>query len=74
MIRTAYQAGCRAALEKLALAPPTQVDEFVQNVEQGKDIPLPQAEMAPPPTPTALDGTTPLSTAPQTGALPMMGA
>lgn len=70
MIRTAYEKGRRAALEKFALAPPTQVDEFVQSIEQGKDVPLPQASMEPPPTPPALDGTTPLSTAPQ---LPMGG-
>ncbi|HEX7018737.1 MAG TPA: hypothetical protein VF159_01910 [Gemmatimonadaceae bacterium] len=55
MIRTAYENGCRDALAKFALAPPTQVDEFVQNIEAGKDIPPPAA-----PPPTALDGTTPL--------------
>lgn len=54
MIRTAYEKGRRDALAKFALAPPTQVDEFVQNVEAGKDIPPPAAP------PTALDGTTPL--------------
>lgn len=58
MIRTAYEAGRRAALAKLALAPPTQVDEFVQNVEHGKDVVPEPAPAAPPPT--ALDGTTPL--------------
>jgi antitoxin component of RelBE/YafQ-DinJ toxin-antitoxin module len=39
-IRQAYEAGYRAALEKLALDPPTQVDSFVANVESGKDMPF----------------------------------
>lgn len=55
MIRTAYEKGRQAALAKFALAPPTQVDEFMQTIEAGKDIPPPAA-----PPPTALDGTTPL--------------
>lgn len=55
MIRDAYDKGRKDALAKLALAPPTQVDEFVQNIEAGKDIPPPAAS-----PPTALDGTEPL--------------
>lgn len=67
-LATAYALGCVKALEKLALGPPTQVDQFVANVESGKDVPP-----APPPmaqesaaTPLCLDGTTPLSTSPAT--------
>lgn len=67
-LATAYKLGCAKALEKLALGPPTQVDQFVADVESGKDVPP-----APPPmaqgtaaVPTALDGTTPLSTSPPT--------
>ena len=62
MIRQAYQRGITDALAKFALAPPSQVDQFVADVEQGKDAPPPapmdpMASMGPPP---ALDGTTPL--------------
>lgn len=38
-LRHAYAAGYCAAFQKLALSPPTQVDEFVANVESGKDVP-----------------------------------
>lgn len=57
MIRTAFNKGRADALAKFALAPPTQVDAFMQSVEQGKDVAPPAPEM---PTPPALDGTTPL--------------
>jgi hypothetical protein len=61
MIRHAYQQGVRDACIKFALAPPTQVDQFVADVDQGKDVPPPSLSMdAPQPPPTALDGTTPL--------------
>lgn len=67
---TAYRLGCAKALEKLALGPPTQVDQFVADVESGKDVPpeaaLPPMAGQPPP---ALDGTIPLqmpSTSPPT--------
>jgi hypothetical protein len=67
-LSVAYRLGRAKALEKLALGPPTQVDQFVSNVESGKDVPPappPMAQGAPP----ALDGTTPLdigSTSPPT--------
>ena len=69
MIRLAYANGRRAAFAKFALGPPTQVDEFMANVEHGKDV-LPEAanppmSHVPGDMPTALDGTTPLQT-PQT--------
>lgn len=57
MIRQAYRQGIFDALAKFALAPPSQVDEFMANVEKGKDVPPPDV-----PTPPALDGTTPLQT------------
>jgi hypothetical protein len=67
-LATAYRLGCAKALEKLALGPPTQVDQFVADVESGKDVPpepppMAQGSMMPP---TALDGTMPLSTSPPT--------
>lgn len=65
MIRQAYLKGVRDACLKLALAPPSQVDQFVADIEQAKDAPLPGAlppMSGPPPTPPALDGTTPLDT------------
>lgn len=67
-IATAYQLGRAKALEKLALGPPTQVDQFVADVEQAQDVP-PTAAMPPMaggPPPPALDGTTPMSTSPPT--------
>lgn len=64
-LKIAYQRGVAAAFAKFALGPPTQVDQFMADVESGKDIPP-----APPPmaqgTPPALDGTMPLSTSPPT--------
>jgi hypothetical protein len=66
-----YQRGAAAALEKFALGPPTQVDQFMADVESGKDV-QPAAEPpmshAPGGVPSALDGTTPLSTSPPTPA------
>jgi hypothetical protein len=72
-LHQAYVAGHRHALEKFALGPPTQVDDFIANVEHAQDVPLPSAE---PPmshplgeTLPALDGTVPLemqSTSPPT--------
>lgn len=60
MIRPAYTEGCRAAFRKFALGPPTQVDQFVADVENGKDI-LPEAAQPPAPgPPAALDGTIPM--------------
>ena len=68
-----YVAGVRAAFTKFALGPPTQVDQFMADVESGKDVP-PEAAAAPMAqvpggTPPALDGTMPLqipSTSPPT--------
>lgn len=68
MIRLAYARGCRAAFRKFALGPPTQVDQFVANVENGKDI-LPEAVQPPAPgPPAALDGTIPMLPLPSFGA------
>lgn len=64
-----YQRGVAAALEKFALGPPTQVDQFMSDVESGKDVPLPAEppmSHAPGDIPPALDGTVPLSTSPPT--------
>jgi hypothetical protein len=63
-ISNAYMRGWCAALEKFALGPPTQVDQFVADVEHGKDV-APEAT-APPMSPApgslpALDGTLPLT-------------
>lgn len=60
MIKSAYREGCRVAFRKFALSPPTQVDQFVADVESGKDV-LPEAAQPPAPGPPAsLDGTIPL--------------
>jgi hypothetical protein len=67
-LATAYKLGRAKALEKLALGPPTQVDQFVADVESGKDVPPEPPPMAQG-TPPALDGTMPLdmgSTSPPT--------
>lgn len=70
-LRTAYRHGRAVAFKKFALGPPTQVDDFMANVEHGQDVPPPVA--APPMGsmghPPALDGTMPLqmpSTSPPT--------
>lgn len=61
MIKNAYAHGCKAAFGKFALDPPTQVDQFIAEVEQGKDV-------APEPTmPMSLDGTTPMPPLPSFG-------
>lgn len=65
-LANAYRYGYASALEKLGLGPPTQVDQFVADVENGKDIPPSTPPMAGMPgmaelqCPPALDGTTPL--------------
>ena len=46
MLKQAFAAGYRAALLKFALDPPTQVDAFVDSVEQGKDVPQDPATLA----------------------------
>jgi hypothetical protein len=73
MLKTAYTRGWRDALKKFALGPPTQVDQFVADVEHGKDVvpesALPPMSHAPGEMLPALDGTTPLqmpSTSPPT--------
>lgn len=71
-----YQRGVKAAFEKFALDPPTQVDQFMAEVESGKDVPPPMdAPMAnvPGEAPPALDGTQPLSTSPPT-PMDMLGS
>lgn len=69
LIRLSFESGARAARVKFALGPPTQVDQFVADVEHGQDIP-PQAALPPMSqpsgSPAALDGTMPLSTSPPT--------
>ena len=40
MLSQHYKQGVHTAFLKFALAPPTQVDEFVAGVESGKDVPL----------------------------------
>lgn len=63
MMKIAYAHGCKAAFGKFALDPPTQVDQFIADVEQGKDV-------APEPAlpPMSLDGTTPMPPLPAFGA------
>jgi hypothetical protein len=60
-LATAYRLGRAKALEKLALGPPTQVDQFVADVESGKNVPPAPPPMAQGALP-ALDGTMPLET------------
>lgn len=68
MIRSTYLEGCRSAFRKYALGPPTQVDQFVADVESGKDV-LPEAAQPPAPGPPAsLDGTIPMPPLPSFGA------
>lgn len=64
-----YMRGVKEAFTKFALDPPTQVDQFMAAVESGKDVqpPMdPSMSGMPGEMPTALDGTTPLSTSPPT--------
>ncbi len=68
-LRHMYQRGVKEALAKFALGPPTQVDQFMADVESGKDIPpsgTPPMSHVPGDVPPALDGTVPLSTSPPT--------
>lgn len=69
MIKAAYLAGCRSALRKFALGPPTQVDQFVADVEGGKDVP-PEAVLPPASEQVSpsLDGTIPMPPLPSFGA------
>lgn len=57
-IRTASKLGAARAMTKHALGPPTQVDQFVADVESGKDVP-PEPSL-PPASGACPDGTTPL--------------
>lgn len=66
-MRKAHLKGRQAALHKFALGPPLQVDQFMADVEQGKDLPvaaLPPASHVPP----ALDDSTPMPPPPPMGA------
>jgi hypothetical protein len=72
-LRIAYMNGVKAAAAhfKIALGPPTQVDQFMADVESGKDIPptdVPPMSSPPDSQRPALDGTIPLSTSPPTPA------
>lgn len=58
-LRRVWYQGWDQGFRKFALAPPTQVDEFMQNVENGKDVPEdpstdvnadPMAQLMPPPS------------------------
>lgn len=64
MIKHAFERGHRDALRKFALAPPTQVDQFVADVETGKDV-APAHDMTP-----ALDGSMPIAQPPSFPAAP----
>ena len=70
VLKTMYQRGVDAAFAKFALGPPTQVDQFMADVDQGKDVTpeaaLPPMSHAPGENLPALDGTMPLSTSPPT--------
>lgn len=71
MLKQAFQSGRVAALRKFALGPPTQVDQFMADVEAGKDVP-PEAALPPMPgmmgAPPALDGSVPMTPPPNPGA------
>lgn len=75
----AYRRGYSSALVKLGLGPPTQVDQFVADVESGKDV-VPEAALPPMagmmagPPPAALDGTTPLQTSGSPPTPPGLGS
>lgn len=60
MLKQAYKRGCAAAAVKFALGPPTQVDQFVADIEMGKDVPSEAAQPPMPGHPVALDNTMPL--------------
>jgi hypothetical protein len=64
MLKTSFVRGYAAAFRKMALSPPTQVDDFLAHVESGKDMPIdpsssingaPMAPPAQPPPPVGLD-------------------
>jgi hypothetical protein len=58
MIKQALALGRRDALRKFALGPPTQVDQFIAGVENGKDV-LPMSASQEPEPLSALDGSIP---------------
>lgn len=68
MLKHAFKDGGIAAMLKFALGPPTQVDQFVANVEMGKDVPPEAAQPPMPGHPVALDNTMPLQLPPPPGA------
>lgn len=69
-LKDMYRRGVKDAFAKFALGPPTQVDQFMADVESGKDVApdvgLPPMSHAPGEAMPALDGTMPLSTSPPT--------
>lgn len=69
-LKTMFRRGVKDAFAKFALGPPTQVDQFMADVESGKDVmpdpALPPMSHALGESLPALDGTTPLSTSPPT--------
>ncbi len=82
LLAHARQRGQLAALQKLALSPPTQVDQFMADIEHGKDMP-PSPETDVPGGAPGIQGENPGMPLPQdpaaalgnpTGALPMKGA
>lgn len=67
VLKNMYARGVKHALAKFALGPPTQVDQFMADVESGKDVaPEPGLPPMSHPPGAALDGTIPLSTSPPT--------
>lgn len=74
MIRSGYANGYRAAFQKFALNPPTQVDEFVAKVESGKDAPPDPATNAPTPPPTPPQAPGMAQGAPMGASPPKLGA
>jgi hypothetical protein len=42
-LRHSYARGYKSAYEKVGLNPPTQVDEFIANIDGGKDVPPDQS-------------------------------
>lgn len=71
-LRHAYAAGFRAAFQKLALNPPTQVDEFVANVESGKDVPPDPSTDVPQQPPMQVQPPDPMSLGSTVGVMPDM--